>query len=91
MKKAIARTLDTFHAVRRLTEESERKGHPASDLSELDCAVHDIQAINEELQQCFPPLDLAMFEESIADFRRGEYVTSEELLRAAQDGSFPPG
>lgn len=91
MKEALAKTLAIFQAVKRLVDEASQKGHAVKDAANLELVLHETRKINETVQGIFAPPDPKMIEESIAAFKRGEYYTIEELIRAAQDGRPLPG
>ncbi len=91
MKEALAKTLETFQAVNRLVDEASQKGHAVKDAAEFELVLHETIKISETVADIFAPPDPNMIEESIAAFKRGEYYSIEELIRAAQDGRPLPG
>ena len=89
MQTALTRTLEMFHTVKALVTEASQKGHSIQDAADFELVVNETRKISDKVQVVFMEPDPAAIEESIAAFKRGEYYTSEELLRAAQDGRFP--
>lgn len=87
---ALTKTLAVFQDVSVLRAEAIRRGHSIKDDSSFVTVLGEIKKINATVQEVFAPPDPKMIEESIAAFKRGECHTIEELIRAAQDGRFPP-
>ena len=90
MKEALTKTLAIFHTVNGLIDEASQKGHVIQDDANFELVLHETTKISDKVHAVFMEPDPKVIEESIAAFKRGEYYTSEELLRAAQDGRFPP-
>jgi len=90
MKEAVTKTLEIFRTVQSLVREMSHKGHVIQDNAGFEAIFHETKKISNKVNSVFLEVDPRDIEESIAAFKRGEYRTSEELLRAAQDGCFPP-
>ena len=89
IQAAVQRTLAIFEAVNELVQDASRKGFALQEVADFELARHETRAIMDKIKVVFMEPDPKMIEESLAAYKRGEYYTSEELLRAAQDGRFP--
>lgn len=89
MQTALVKTLATLEAVNGLVQEASQRGFAIHGVADLELARHETKKMMDTLEVVFMEPDPKVVEESIAAFKRGEYYTSEELLRAAQDGRFP--
>ena len=53
----------------------------------FEAAANQVREVSAKFDMLYPPFDHETAEESIAEFKRGEYITAEELIEELTGGS----
>jgi hypothetical protein len=64
-----------------------KTGHEIARTVELERAIKEMRTLREAIEKEWPKIDPKMTEESLADYRRGEYRAVETLLHDLQSHS----
>lgn len=91
MKDALAKTVESFQQLEKLIQQTKLLGYEINNAGAFEIMFHEIKQIRDKVNGIMAEPDPKMIAESMAAFQRGEYYSSEELLRAAQDGRPLPG
>jgi hypothetical protein len=83
----VKRTNSLLNRVLGFVHVVEKTGHEIARLLELDCAIKEMKRLKETIEKEWPKIDAKMTEESLADYRRGEYKSVETLLNDLQSYS----
>ena len=67
----------------------QRRAARSQDAAAFEAAVKQVRAVSAKIEMTFPELNKEMAEESLAEFKRGEYQTIEDLIREIQGHSAP--
>ncbi|HYV38142.1 MAG TPA: hypothetical protein VE988_20825 [Gemmataceae bacterium] len=86
VKVSVQRAASAFKLIQKLVEFAEQDGKVVERAAEFKQAAHDLEALAKEVDQRLT-FDPKMFEESLAAFKRGEYVLIEDLIHELQGGS----
>lgn len=90
IRAAVQRTLTIMELLAPYLKQAEDHGHHFARRADFDEAVAQTKQLAQEIEVKWPFYDEKMVEESRAALARGEFQSVEELLHAAQNGTFPP-
>ena len=85
---AISRLIPATEVLQNAVGEAVLRGHAIQGSAKLQTALLAIREVSAHLDGAFPVFDTSSDEDDIAAFKRGEYLTTEELFRELQ-GSGP--
>jgi hypothetical protein len=80
MKQAMAKTLKSFARVQEFVAAAAKQGVIIKNLPAFETAVQEIHQVNAKIEMVYPPFDHEMVKASMAEFERGEWITSEQLI-----------
>lgn len=91
IKGAIRRTVGIFKNVRKLIDEAERKGYSIDASPQFRAAALDVEQLEKETDEQWPPMDSELIRESREAFNQGEYQSAADLLHELQGGGAKAG
>ncbi len=80
IEKSISNDKKTYELAMRIA-----KGYTVEGLSSLPEAIGELERLSLEVENRWPKIDQKMVAEALAAYKRGEFDTSEDLLRVAQN------
>jgi hypothetical protein len=84
LESSISKTLCVFDKISGLIKEAKRKGFEIEGSANFEETVRATVQVKAELARDWPWFDTAVAEEALADYRRGDYQTIEEIRRDTQ-------
>jgi hypothetical protein len=83
MKTATSKTVEVFGQVGKLIEEAKTQKRAIKNSADFWIARQEMERIQADIEEKFPPLNEQMIQASLEAFKQGEFVTLEDLLREA--------
>ena len=87
LEGCVKRTLPLLDRVLGFVQSVQKTGHEIARAAKLERTIHEMRTLQEAIEKEWPKIDLKMTEESLADYRRGEYKAIETLLHDLQSHS----
>lgn len=91
LRAAVQRTLLNCQVVQKEKTYAEQHGFMLEGAAAFTEACQNTLLLARQVDEQLPRFDSGLAEEARAAFLRGDHQTVEELLHAAQNGSFPAG
>ena len=84
LKLVFTKLLSVLDAIRNAMDEAMSRRQQVIGSEKLQSVMESLRAIRTKVEAAFPQFDTSSDEEDIAAFKRGEFLTIEEMIREVQ-------